>query len=639
MCGIAGFYSNEKKFNQEHLKIMTEALKHRGPDAQGFFYNGLCGLGHRRLSVIDLSEKANQPQTSSDGRYVISYNGEVYNYKEIAARLKLNSTNKDGLHFKTSSDTEVVLEGFAAYGPDFVHQLNGMFAIAIYDKKKEELFLFRDRIGIKPLFYYWDGKTIIFASELKAIKALSEVKLEIRKESIKEFLYLGYIPAPNSIYEKIHKLESGSYIKITKKGIEKFSYWSLKNKLTSSVLKNREQALVKTSDLIISSVQYQLESDVPFGVFLSGGIDSSLITAQAVGLSSVKVKTFSIGFEENSHNESEYAKSVANYLGTEHHEFIVSYKDAINLIEPTLDIFDEPFADSSAIPTSLVSKLAKQYVTVTLSGEGGDELFFGYGSYRWAQHLNNPLVKLSRHLVAEVFKNMPSRYQRIGKMLSYQPSDDKKLHIFSQEQYFFTKSELDNILIDNEPFKLELLSWINEPNILAKTNSFLEENDLSVKERKLNPMEQQAIFDLQYYLQDDLLTKVDRTSMQYSLETRVPYLDHRLIEHALNLSPNLKYRKFTSKYILKQILFKYVPEQIFKRPKQGFAIPLNIWLRKELKYLIDENLSEEVIHKYGIVKYPEVKQLINQFLSGVDYLYNRIWVLIVLHNWLRKNDI
>ncbi|HOS48128.1 MAG TPA: asparagine synthase (glutamine-hydrolyzing) [Bacteroidia bacterium] len=637
MCGIAGYYSKQGNFNKEHLVKMTDSLKHRGPDAQGFFSDNICGLGHRRLSVIDLSERANQPITSSNDRYVIVYNGEVYNYKEIAARLKSHQTNKDDFQFKTSSDTEVVLEAFATYGTDFVQQLNGMFAIAIYDKKTEELYLFRDRIGIKPLYYYWDGNMLLFGSELKAIKSVPELELKIRKESIKEFLYLGYIPAPNSIYENIHKLDSGSYLKVSKDGIEKFSYWSLKNKITSNVLKNREQALVKLSDLIISSVQYQLESDVPFGVFLSGGIDSSLITAQAVGLSSVKVKTFSIGLEENSHNESEYAKTVANYLGTEHHEFIVSYKDAINLIEPALDIFDEPFADSSAIPTLLVSKLAKQYVTVTLSGEGGDELFFGYGSYKWAKRLNNPLIQMSRHLIAGVFNQMPSRYQRIGKMLSYSNNDDKKSHIFSQEQYFFTSSELSNLLIEDQPFKLELLSWINEPNILAKTASFMDENSLSVKERKLNAMEQQAIFDLQYYLQDDLLTKVDRSSMQYSLETRVPYLDHRLIEQALNLSPHLKYQNNTSKFILKEILYQYIPKHIFQRPKQGFAIPLNIWLRNELKYLIDDNLSEEIVNRYDVVKYSEVKKIITQFMEGVDYLYNRIWVLIVLHNWLRKN--
>lgn len=638
MCGIAGYFSPEKKYNRDHLQLMTDAIKHRGPNAEGFYQDGPCGLGHRRLSVIDLSERANQPLTSADDRYVIVYNGEVYNYKEIAARLKSSQGNKDNFNFKTSSDTEVVLEAFATYGVNFVHQLNGMFAFAIYDKKQEELYLFRDRIGIKPLYYYWNGKDLVFASELKAIKAIKEIKTTVRKESIKEFLYLGYIPSPNSIYENIYKLDSGSYLKINKDGIEKISYWSLKNKISSTILKNKEQALVKLSDLIISSVQYQLESDVPFGVFLSGGIDSSLITAQAVGLSSVKVKTFSIGFEENSHNESEYAKTVAKYLGTEHNEFIVSYKDAITLIEPVLDIFDEPYADSSAMPTLIVSKLAKQFVTVTLSGEGGDELFFGYGSYKWAQRLNNPLLQLSRHMIAGVFEQMPSRYKRIGKLLDYRAEDDKKCHIFSQEQYFFTAEELSNLMVEDQPFKLELLSWINEPNILAKTTDYLASNDLSVKERKLTAMEQQAIFDLQYYLQDDLLTKVDRASMQYSLETRVPYLDHRLIEQALNLSPNLKYRNNTSKYILKEILYQYIPKHIFQRPKQGFAIPLKTWLRNELKHLINDNLSEEIVNRYGIVKYSEVQKLIKEFMGGVDYLYNRIWLLIVLHHWLRKHE-
>ncbi len=638
MCGIAGFFSPEKKFNRDHLQLMTDAIKHRGPNAEGFFTEGPCGFGHRRLSVIDLSERANQPLTSANDRYVIVYNGEVYNYKEIAARLKSSQGNKDNFNFKTSSDTEVILEAFATYGVNFVHQLNGMFAFAIYDKKQEELYLFRDRIGIKPLYYYWNGKDLVFASEMKAIKAIKEIKTTVRKESIKEFLYLGYIPAPNSIYENIYKLDSGSYLKINKDGIEKISYWSLKNKISSNILKNKEQALVKLSDLIISSVQYQLESDVPFGVFLSGGIDSSLITAQAVGLSSVKVKTFSIGFEENSHNESEYAKTVAKYLGTEHNEFIVSYKDAITLIEPVLDIFDEPYADSSAMPTLLVSKLAKQFVTVTLSGEGGDELFFGYGSYKWAQRLNNPLVQLSRHMIAGVFDQMPSRYKRIGKLLNYRSEDDKKCHIFSQEQYYFSAEELSGLMAEDQPFKLELLSWINEPNILAKTTEYLAINDLSVKERKLTAMEQQAIFDLQYYLQDDLLTKVDRASMQYSLETRVPYLDHRLIEQALNLSPNLKYKNNTSKYILKEILYQYIPKHIFQRPKQGFAIPLKTWLRNELKYLINDNLSEEIVTRYGVVKYSEVQKLIREFMGGVDYLYNRIWLLIVLHHWLRKHE-
>jgi asparagine synthase (glutamine-hydrolysing) len=639
MCGIAGYFDTTKTITRDHLEKMTSKIAHRGPDAQGIFVEGPCGLGHRRLSIIDLSERANQPMVSSNDRYVIVYNGEVYNFREIGARLKSNVSNiKDSVQLKTSSDTEVVLEAFAAYGVDFIHQLNGMFAIAIYDKVSEELYLFRDRLGIKPLFYYWDNQKLVFASELKAIISNKEIKTTLRQEAIKEFLYLGYIPAPGTIYSNIYKLESGSWMKISAKGIEKNTYWNVKNKITNNIISDKEQALVKLSDVIISSVQYQLKSDVPFGVFLSGGIDSSLITAQAVGLSSVKVKTFSIGFEENSHNESEYAKAVAKYLGTEHHEFIVSYKDAINLIYDVLDIYDEPFSDSSAIPTLLVSKLAKQYVTVTLSGEGGDELFFGYGAYQWARRLNNPFIKYAHEAISTIFKNLSPRYQRVGRLLDYINDTDLKCHIFSQEQYFFSSKEIESLLVKEEKFSLKLMSWLNEDNILTGLNDYQPTKLIQVRERSLNAMEKQALFDLNYYLQDDLLTKVDRASMHYSLETRVPYLDHRLVELAVNIDPKLKYKNGVSKYILKEILYQYIPKEIFQRPKQGFAIPLNKWLKNELSYLIDENLSEEIVRKYDVIKYEEVKKILTQFNSGMDFLYNRIWLLIVLHYWLQKNN-
>jgi asparagine synthase (glutamine-hydrolysing) len=639
MCGIAGYFDITKTITRDHLEKMTSKIAHRGPDAQGIFVEGPCGLGHRRLSIIDLSERANQPMVSSNDRYVIVYNGEVYNFREIGARLKSNVSNiKDSVQLKTSSDTEVVLEAFAAYGVDFIHQLNGMFAIAIYDKVSEELYLFRDRLGIKPIFYYWDNQKLLFASELKAIVSNKEIKTTLRQEAIKEFLYLGYIPTPGTIYSNIYKLESGSWMKVSAKGIEKNTYWNVKNKITNNIISDKEQALVKLSDVIVSSVQYQLKSDVPFGVFLSGGVDSSLITAQAVGLSSVKVKTFSIGFEENSHNESEYAKAVAKYLGTEHHEFIVSYKDAINLIDDVLDIYDEPFADSSAIPTLLVSKLAKQYVTVTLSGEGGDELFYGYGAYQWARRLNNPLIKYSHEAISTIFKKLSSRYQRVGRLLDYTNDTDLKCHIFSQEQYFFSSKEIESLLVKEEKFSLKLMSWLNEDNILTGLNDYQSNKAIRVSERSLNAMEKQALFDLNYYLQDDLLTKVDRASMHYSLETRVPYLDHRLVELAINIDPKLKYKNGISKYILKEILYQYIPKEIFQRPKQGFAIPLNKWLKNELSYLIDENLSEEIVRKYDVIKYEEVKKILTQFNSGMDFLYNRIWLLIVLHYWLQKNN-
>lgn len=617
---------------------MTDSLKHRGPDAEGYFFDGVAGLGHRRLSIIDLSARANQPMTSGNGRYVIIYNGEVYNFREIGARLKTNTRKNEEIQFKTSSDTEIILEAFIAYGPDFVNQLNGMFALAIYDKQQQELYIFRDRLGIKPVYYYWDEVNFAFCSELKAFKCVDAIPREVNKDAIRDFLHLGYIPTPGSIYRNIYKMTPGSYLKVSKSGMEQTRYWNIQNKISSKVVEDKEQALVKLSDLIISSVQYQLKSDVPFGVFLSGGIDSSLVTAQAVGLSSVKVNTFSIGFEENSHNESEYAKAIANYLGTDHHEFIVSYKDAIQLIDPVLEAYDEPFSDSSAIPTMLVSKLAKQYVTVTLSGEGGDELFFGYGAYKWARWLDNPVLKMGRKPISWAFARMPNRYKRVSRLLDYHDPKKIKSHIFSQEQYMFTEWELEDLLNPDYKGSSEVKEYTRSASLLRIYDEPLDSKSVHVRERNLTAMESQALFDLQYYLPDDLLTKVDRASMRYSLETRVPYLDHRVVEFALNLSPELKYRNGISKYILKKILFQYIPKELFNRPKQGFAIPLNIWLRNELKYLIDDYLSESTIRHYNIVDYAAVKKLVKDFFDGRDYLYNRIWLLVVLHIWFRKNQ-
>ncbi|MBK9638569.1 MAG: asparagine synthase (glutamine-hydrolyzing) [Bacteroidetes bacterium] len=637
MCGIAGYMSFEKFFSEEDLRTMTDRIRHRGPDAEGFFYDGICGLGHRRLSVIDLSDRANQPMHSANDRYVIIYNGEVYNYQEIGARLKENNY---GIEFKpkTASDTEIILESFVHYGIECVHQLNGMFSFAIYDKLANELYLVRDRLGIKPLNYYWDGKNIAFSSELKSLTALSQISREINKNSISDFLHLGFIPAPNTIYEKIHKLNPGSYLKVTNQGLSQTKYWSVNKKLTNNIITDKEEALVKLSDLLMSSVQYQLKSDVPFGVFLSGGIDSSLVTAQAVGLSSVKVNSFSIGFEENSHNESEYAKAVANYLGTNHHEFIVSYKDAINHFDSIFDVYDEPNADSSFIPTMLVSKLARNHVTVTLSGEGGDELFFGYGSHQWAKRLSNPWFNVIRPGLAYALEKFSSRYQRISMLLHTEYSSNLQSHIMSQEQYYFTMHEINNIVHPkfSRPGFLNDLENMEIQSVLAEKQT---SHGKSVKVRTLSAMEQQALFDIQYYLPYDLLTKVDRSSMHYSLETRVPYLDHRVVEFAINLSPDLKFRNGISKYILKQILYKYVPEKLFNRPKQGFSIPLRKWLKKELRYLIDDYLNHETIKKIGIVNPEEVDKLLIDFEKGKEYLYNRVWLLIVLHKWFKDEGI
>lgn len=624
-------------FNEDDLHLMTDKLAHRGPNAEGYYFDGICGLGHRRLSVIDLSVSANQPMYAANDRFIIVYNGEVYNFQEIGAKISQGQANKD-FKFKTASDTEIILEAFVYYGTEFIHQLNGMFAIAIYDKLERELYLFRDRIGIKPLVYFWDGNNIAFASEIKSLTTTNKIPQVLNKNSVNDFLHLGFIPAPNTIYENIFKLNPGTYLKASSTGIEKIRYWDIKQKLSNNTHKEKEEVLVKLSDLIMSSVQYQLKSDVPYGVFLSGGIDSSLVTAQAAFLSNVKIDTFSIGFEENIVNESEYARAVATYLGTNHHEFIISHKDVINIIETSFDAYDEPNADSSVIPTLLVSKLAKEHVTVALTGEGADEMFFGYGSYKWAQRLSTPTYQILKKPAASVFKHMSSRFQRIGKLLSTSDSYNLRSHIFSQEQYFFSNKEISELV--NAPYSTSgYLKTLHDKEIEFVFADPDQSIQMSTQKRKLNAMEQQALFDINYYLPDDLLTKVDRASMHYALETRVPYLDHRIIEYAINIDPKLKFNNNISKYILKEILYKYVPKELFNRPKQGFSIPLSKWLKDELNYLIKDYLNPELIHKAGIVRDEEVARLIRGYLSGKDYLFNRIWLLIVLHKWIKDKNI
>jgi asparagine synthase (glutamine-hydrolysing) len=619
MCGINGFYSYQKLFSENDLQRMNSSLSHRGPDAGGLFFDGLCGLGNRRLKVIDLSDSANQPFYSQDGRYVMVYNGEVYNYAEVADQLKADTKNK--VSFKTKSDTEVIIEAVSYYGLAFVEKLNGMFAIAVYDKAENELYLFRDRLGIKPLYYYWDGQHLAFASELKSLMLLPQLKLKINYAAVYDFLHLGYIPAPDSIYLSVHKLDAGNYLKLSKNNLSVVNYWNCESKLSANMLEDESEALMQLDELMLSSVKYQMKSDVPFGVFLSGGIDSSLVAALSASQSSAKVNTFSIGFQETAFNEAEHAKKVADYLGTTHHEFIVSYKDALPLVDKMIDVYDEPYADSSAIPTMLVSKMARQHVTVALSGDGGDELFFGYGAYKWAETLSNPALKLFHHPISSTLKLIPSgRYQRVAGLFDYTSYQKIRSHIFSQEQYLFSEDELCRLL-----------------GLMPGLGTLIDQ-DIQSEKRKLTDAEQQSIFDIKYYLKEDLLTKVDRASMLYSLETRVPYLDHRIVEFAINLSPELKNKNGETKYLLKKLLYQKIPKHFFERRKQGFSIPLSQWMKTELRHLIDKYLSKEIIERFGLVRYPVVEKLKKNFFSGKDYLYNRLWLLIVLHKWLDRNE-
>lgn len=613
MCGIAGFFSTSNFFSKEDLFDMTKVLGHRGPDAEGYFTDKCVGLGHKRLSILDLSPAANQPMHSHCGNFLIIYNGEVYNYKELA--LKYN------LSLKTTCDTEVILEAYIKIGPKILNELNGMFAFAIYNKTEKKLLIARDRIGIKPLFYYWDGKTFAFASELKSFFQIKKISFkEINKQAIANFLYLGYIPEPETIYTKISKFPSGKYLEIDSSGFKITSYWNLKDQINAATISDIETAKPKLKQLIESSVSYRLISDVPFGVFLSGGVDSSLLTAVACKVTEQKIKTFSIGFRENKYNELIYARKIAKYFNTEHYEFVVTHEDAFQLIDEMTNLFDEPFADSSAIPTLLVSKLAKEHVTMTLSGDGGDELFYGYGAYTWAKRLANPLIDAVRNPIHKILDNLPNNtYKRAALLFNYPNPKRIKSHIFSQEQYNFTTDEIDYLLSTE-----------------YKKNICFDENYEGLK-RNLSAVEEQALFDLQFYLKDDLLVKVDRATMAHSLETRVPFLDDRIISFALNLDEQLKLKGKNGKFILKEVLYDYVPKKYFDRPKWGFSIPLKDWLKTDLRYLIDEYTSEKTIKEYNVVNYVYVKNLVNKFYAGHDYLYNRIWLIIILHKWLKKH--
>jgi asparagine synthase (glutamine-hydrolysing) len=630
MCGISGYFTKNDFFTKEDLTTLVITQNHRGPDSQGTYYHNQVALGHNRLSIIDLSERGSQPMHSFNDRYVIVYNGEVYNYAEVAAELKFNFA--PDFHFRSGTDTEVILQAFAGYGVDAVKHFNGMFAFAIYDKQEEELYIFRDRIGIKPLYYYWDGENFVFASEIKALKKINKLNLQINYSVIPQYLHLGYIPAPYSIYENCYKLEPGHYLKISKTNFEKKQYWSISSSISDKIITNEKQALIRISDLLASSVQYQLRSDVPYGVFLSGGIDSSLVAANASKLSGTKINTFSIGFENQTYNEAVYAKQIAVYLGTNHHEFTVTVNDAIETLDDYVDAYGEPFADSSGIPTLLVSKLAKKYVTVALSGEGGDELFHGYGSYKWASRLDNFFIRHSKSIIAKLLKtSSSSRNKRAADMFSISDEDAISSHIFSQEQYFFSADEI-GFFLEQKNLSPVLLSELLKYTDTSFTNSLAKIKN----NRKLFAQEKQALYDLQFYLPDDLLVKVDRASMHYSLETRVPYLDHRLIEEAINVSAFLK-KNPTPKYILKEILYQHIPKKYFDRPKQGFSIPLKHWLKNEMYFLINDYLNEIIIKKVNVIEYKYVQQLLKRFENGEDYLFQRIWLLINLHRWFVKN--
>ena len=622
MCGITGYISFQGSITADQLVDATTLLTHRGPDAAGFYFSDdkTLGLGHRRLSILDLSTSANQPMHSHDGRYVIVFNGEVYNFRELRRRLP-------GVQFNTTSDTEVILELFARYGVEAFNEMNGMFALCIYDKQKEVVTFGRDHAGIKPLFLYIHDHELIFSSEIKSIKKIKGDQLKINADAVAEFLHLGFIPHPHTIYEEVVKFPAGHYLEIdlsrkslggALQGVKPF--WQPAQVFSGKPASNMAEKKKEFTSLLTNTIEQQLISDVAIGTFLSGGIDSSLVTAVAARVSREKVNTYSIAIDNGKYNEAPYASAVAKALETNHYEFPVKEKDVLELINNLIPAYDEPFADSSAFPTMMVSRLAKNHVTVALSGDGGDELFMGYGAYQWADRLNNKLVKAIRNPLHGLSQLMSDKYIRAGKMFSYPSQENIKSHIFSQEQYFFSETELKSLLKTSP----------------AAMNSL---NSNVCTGRQLDAVESQAFWDFRYYLPDDLLVKVDRASMQYSLEVRVPLLDYRIIEFAFNLHRDLKMRNGEMKYFLKQVLYDFLPKKLFERPKWGFSIPLKRWLKSELLWLLTQYTSREVIEKHGFLNYSSASEITKKYLDGQDYLFNRVWAIIVLHWWLEEQDL
>tara|TARA_B100000965_G_scaffold362884_1_gene345243 strand:- start:5489 stop:7429 length:1941 start_codon:yes stop_codon:yes gene_type:complete len=645
MCGFVGTLG-EASNDEEMLKKMTFSLIHRGPDSNSYWLdkNSNFSFGHTRLAIQDISEKGSQPMHSESGRYVIAFNGEIYNHLElrkfIELKYKINSFSWRG-----RSDTETILALIEHESLENVLKLlKGMFALALWDRKTKELFLARDRIGEKPLYYGWQKNSFIFGSELKALKLHSNFNNEINMEAIGMFMKYSYIPSPDSIYKGINKLLPGTFIslKVNQKNVDIVpkSYWSLADILNNQEKKRKESddyLIEQYEKKLISSIQSQQISDVPIGTFLSGGVDSSLISALMQKINTNKIKTFTIGSAEEKNDESINARNISKHLGTDHTDLVIHPKDTIELIPKLNDIYDEPFADSSQLPTFLVSQLAKTKVKVCLSGDGGDELFGGYNRYFWSNRIRS-LSPLSKRFLSSLINNIGTRnltktYQLMQKLI---PRSLK----FSLPDEKFEK--LANILDIESECKLyeTLVSTTNKNEcLLIKDESY---DNLKEKWNSLDNIEfttRMMALDIQTYLADDILCKVDRASMSNSLEVRSPFLDNDLIKFAFELENNLKIRNGQGKWISRQLLKKYVPPHYLSESKMGFSSPIDIWLRGPLKEWASDLLSRECINKYSILNFESVSDLWNQHQVIGANKNKQIWNALILQSWLEQSNV
>lgn len=659
MCGIAGFLCNDSKVflkNLRNLDDIKDVLSHRGPDDSGIWHdnNELIAFAHTRLSIQDLSSAGHQPMKSPSGRYLMVFNGEIYNHLDLKAKLESSDSN---LNWKGTSDTETLLKSFDIFGIDETLNLCvGMFSIAVWDFLKKELILIRDRFGEKPLYFGLVNNNFVFGSELKAFKKISNFDNEISRDSLSLFLRFAYVPSPRSIYKNIYKLLPGAMLKITKNYLDKIinaegnfyekfkinKWWNAKEKFnsqSSKIYSDEENAINDTERILIQSIKSQLISDVPVGTFLSGGIDSSIVSTLMQKNLSTKIKTFTIGFENKYYDESMYAKKIAKYLGTEHNELILSQKETLNIIPTLHKVYDEPFADSSQIPTILLSQFAKKKITVALTGDGGDELFGGYNRYIFLKNFWKiisifpfPLRKgfaQSLNIFPVEFLN---KFNFIFNIISKSNVSffGDKVSKFSHKMKFV--KNLDDLFLSS-------LSTYQKPNNLILNSRDDSEQIFDLKEN-LNYSDYESFMmfvDSQTYLSDDILCKVDRAAMSVSLETRVPFLDKNVAEHAWRIPKNMKIKNKEGKWILKQILNKYIPKEYTERPKMGFGIPLGDWLRDQLKDWSETLLEENKLKNQGYFNHIKVKKLWNEHQSKKRDWSGVLWTILSFQSWLEQN--
>lgn len=623
MCGIAGFFRNSgTPGHSEHrswLEKMGDAIYHRGPDSGGIYLDGGIGLVHRRLSIIDLSSAGNQPMESISGRYVICFNGEIYNFRELRDALE-----KEGVGFRTHTDTEVLLALYERYGERCLELINGMFAIAIWDKENGELFLARDRLGKKPLYYFHVNGQFGFASEIKALKCIPFLKTNIRMDALKDFFAYQYVPDPKTIYQEIHKLPPGYQAKTDGKTVHIKQYWDVD--FTRANEAGPEQIQDELYDLVEDSVRLRMVSDVPLGAFLSGGIDSSAIVGLMAKNSNQPITTCSIGFDSKKFDEVEFAKKVATQFGTDHHEFTVRDDIADNLV-PIARFFDEPFADPSFVPTFFVSELARKQVTVALAGDGGDENFAGYTKYRTDQienRLRNLFPGWMRNALFPSLARMAGAFN--GSIAGKASSLMSTLATGPDEAFFrtncFFRESVWQWLI-NDRVRRETFDY----DVSKITTDFYNTPDTD------DHLSRVLYTDLKTYLPGDILVKVDRMSMANSLETRAPLLDYRVVEYAAAIPSRLKLYGKEKKHILKKAFSGLLTEETLYRKKMGFSVPLADWLRHQLRELADAIFRNR---EGGLSEFFDMKkvfELWQRHLNGDDRYTQELWSLLVFELW------